>query len=170
MYFFEQDVLLPILAPLDQLLLLAAGFVVHTSLCLPHYNVVEPWVQYPTPCSRAERVLHNTIAVPGCQHMSHTKAHKNHMAGITGGTPRFLWTHPMRFWLQQGGLVHGFPSSEISRALVSWGVLVPGLVEGLTGRRNRIAFLGFFSAWHTQHSIGARYHSQPGLTVDALCK
>lgn len=55
----EHNVLLTLLATVHQLLLLAAGPVVHTGLCLAHNLHVETRVQHPTACARADGGLHS---------------------------------------------------------------------------------------------------------------
>jgi hypothetical protein len=56
----EEDILLPVFAAVNQFLLLAAGFVVDTSLGFTHDDLTETRVQYPTSSSRAQRSLHST--------------------------------------------------------------------------------------------------------------
>jgi hypothetical protein len=59
----EQNELLPILASIDHLLLLAAGPIVHPGLGLTHNDTMESWVQDPTLRARPEGILHTTMNI-----------------------------------------------------------------------------------------------------------
>lgn len=60
---FEQNELLPILASLDHMLLLAAGAIVHPRLGLTHNDTWETWVQDPALRARPEGMLHTTMKI-----------------------------------------------------------------------------------------------------------
>lgn len=61
MNFLKQNILLPILTSRNQMLLLAAGLIVHPGLSFTHNFVVESRVQDPTFCAMSEGNLDTTM-------------------------------------------------------------------------------------------------------------
>ena len=70
MDFFEQNVLLAILASCNQMFVLAAGFIIYPRLSLTHNLVVESRVQNPTFCARSQGNLHTTMKLLVCEYPS----------------------------------------------------------------------------------------------------